>query len=90
MSKPKMTDEEVKDVFKRITETYKGKGRKFETVTVLVGNNEKEEDILKFIAEIYKDNGRPIETATLIEDIDEDGNIIGEMLIDNRDKKDLN
>lgn len=45
---------------------------------------------MKDLQEAYAQAGRRIETAIRIEDVDDDGSITGEVLIDNRDEGDIN
>lgn len=53
--------------------------------------NEEIKKIMVALQEAYAQAGRKIETAVQIEDVDEDGNITGEILIDNRDgSKEIN
>ena len=52
--------------------------------------NEEIKKIMEALQEAYTKAGRKVETAVQIENVDEDGNITGEVLIDNRDKKEIN
>lgn len=52
--------------------------------------NEEIKKIMEALQEAYAQVGRKIETAIQVEDVDEDGNITGEVLVDNRDKGEMN
>jgi len=46
--------------------------------------------IAEAVAKAYEKAGKKLVTATKVKEIKEDGTIEGEMLIDNRDEKEIN
>ena len=52
--------------------------------------NEELMKIMEALSAAYEEAGETIKTAMLVTDMDEEGNLEGELLIDNRTKEDLN
>jgi len=46
--------------------------------------------ILEALTKAYESVGRKVETAIKVDEIDEEGNITGDILIDNRDDEKIN
>lgn len=53
-------------------------------------SDEEIEKILEAVAKAYEKAGKKLVTATQVKEINEDGTIEGDMLIDNRDEKEIN
>ena len=51
---------------------------------------EQMDKILEIMQQVYKEAGKEIKTATLVDDIEEDGTIHGEVLIDKRNNEEIN
>ena len=46
--------------------------------------------ILALISEAYTKAGKKISTATMVDEVDEEGNVKGEIVIDNREDEEVN